>query len=358
MSAQLGLDKLQFLLPADEIAFTPDFPATIENPFNAATGEALSQRTLYTAGGRAVTGRKAKFFTDDFQLQIVPDRAGAGSLCSVQFSAGAFRGSNLEPLGVDECFGVARRVERTLKDNGATLNLSRARLARLDIAQNVRLSHPISCYSYALSAVGARKRVRKMDFGGTGFIVGNKTWEAGFYDKGAQMKELGYAVELRPVNSLRPELRLMRGRLIKSELSCEALPELRRAWPQLKPTYIRFLKRDVFRSKFEQKSEASIDFHRLARFVCDGSPRRPWHHFKSEGLPLLMVQQMGLGAAQHFAATEFGYDASTDTGSRQIERMHAELAHADFALKMQSVTRSGHKVDELYKELRERVLSV
>ncbi len=358
LDTKLGLDKLQFLLRTDEISISPDFPATIHSPRNAATGEELNTRLLYVAGGTPVTGQRAAFLTNNWQFVISPDRKSDVSFCSVQFSAGAFSKSNLEPLDSDQCFEVARAVEAELAEKGVKLDLSHAKLTRLDIAQNVRLSQPVACYGPALAAVGARKRVRKMDFGGTGFIVGNKSWEAGFYDKGAQMLELGYSPDQCPENTLRPEVRFMKARVIQDAVSCGSLPELRKNWGELKPAYKRFLKRDVFRPKIEANTDASIDFHQLARFVCEGESQRKWQAFQREGMPLFLVLSMGFERAKVYVSEEFEIDGTSDAGKKQLSRIFVQLEKADFALKMQAATTTGQEVKALYRELKRAVLSV
>jgi hypothetical protein len=358
LDTKLGLDKLQFLLPADEILFSPHFPATIHSPRNAATGEELSTRVLYVADGKAVTGQRATFLTHDFQCVVSPDRSTQSSLCSVQFSAGAFSKTNLEPLDLEQCFDVARRVEAVLAENGVELDLSRAKLTRMDIAQNVRLSQPVACYGPALAAVGARKRVRKMDFGGTGFIVGNKSWEAGFYDKGAQMLETGHLPSDCPDNTLRPEVRFLKSRVIQQAVSCDSLPGLKRAWGELKPAYKRFLERDVFRPKIEANTDASIDFHKLARFICAGDSKRKWQAGQREGWPLFLVHGMGFERAKVFAAQEFEIDGATEAGKKQLSRIYAQLEKADFALKMEAATTTGQEVKALYRELKQKVMAV
>jgi hypothetical protein len=356
MSARIGLDKLQFLLSAKDVTISPEFPATVEHSVNAATGEARETRVLYRAGDREVSGRVAHYNTKNYQFAVNQPRTGDDPLCSVQFSAGAFRESNLEPLDGDECIETALAVQKELAEKGVQLDLSAARLVRLDIAQNVELSQPVACYAPALAALGARKRTRKMDFGGTGFIVGNKSWEIGFYDKGEQMKTLGYAPELCPTNTARPELRFMKGRLIKGAFAAETLPELRKAWSELRPVYDGCLRRDVFRAALETRRHASIDFEALAALVCASVERNRWQRFKSEMAMVLMVQDMSVDMAKQFAAVQFGFDAGTESGRRQLDRINAELDSAAFALKMQALDKSGRKAAELYDELKRACL--
>ncbi len=356
LDTKLGLDKLQFLLPTDEISISPHFPATIHAPYNAATGDSCASRELYACDGKSVIGHRATFLTRDFQLVISPDRSGTSSLCSVQFSAAAFSDNNLEPLQLEQCYEKARQVEAVLSENGLELDLSRAKLTRMDIAQNVRLSQPVACYGPALAAVGCRKRVRKMDFGGTGFIVGNKSWEDALYDKGAQMLEAGHLPSVCPKNTIRPEVRFLKSRVISQAISCDSLPGLKRAWPELKPAYKRFLERDVFRPKIEANTDASIDFHKLARFICDGDSKRKWQAAQREGWPLFLVHGMGIERAKVFGAEGFGIDGASASGKKQLSRIYAQLEKADFALKMEAATTTGREVKALYRELRKKIM--
>jgi putative lipoic acid-binding regulatory protein len=356
MSPQLGLDKLQFLLPISDVTISPDFPATVENPVNAATGEALAQRVLYRAGDREVCGRVAHYNTKNYQLAVKHSRTGDYPSVIVQFSAGAFADSNLEPLDGDACMDVAQAVQKDLAEKGVLLDLSAARLLRLDIAQNVQLAHPVACYAPALAALGARKRTRKMDFGGTGFIVGNKSWEIGFYDKGEQMKTLGYAADMRPTNTVRPEVRLMKARLIKGSFTAETLPELRKSWREMKPVYNRFLRRDVFRAALETRKQNSLNLDELASVVRENVERNIFQRFMTDLAHMALVDELGEEGAKIFAATQFGFSRDTKSGCRQIERINANLASAAFALKMQARDTSGRKVAELQRELKQACL--
>ncbi len=357
MSSELGLDKLTFLLPVDDVRISPDFPARVGSALNAATGETMTPRRLYRdVDGREVTGNIASFNTPNYQFAVKPDRAGEGSVALVQFSAGAFSENNLEPLGRDRTVDVTRAVQRDLKEHGVKLDLEAAKVVRVDIAQNVALSRPVACYAPALTAVGARKRTRKMDFGGTGFVVGNKSWEIGFYDKAQEMRERGHDPADCPPNTLRAEYRSM-----KLSLTCvrdvdRNVKNLVKGWDSLRADYNQAMKRDVFRPKLEATKKQAPEFKKLATEVKKTGERCLWQRFKSEAMLMLIVQHMGLEAAKDFAATEFGFNSKTDSGSRQIERMHAELDRAAFALSMAGKNEDGDSILALYEELAAAVL--
>ncbi len=357
MSSSIGLDKLGFLLPVEDVAVSPDCAARVGSAINAATGESMTPRTLYRdTSGREVVGNIASLNTPNYQFGIKPDRAGSGSLALLQFSAGAFSKNNLEPLDRERTMEILRRVERDLDERGVKLKLERAKLIRVDVAKNVVLSRPVACFAPALAASGASKRTRKLDFGGTGFVVGNKSWEIGFYDKGEEMKEKGYDPAECPVNSLRAELRFM-----KIHPTCvrdvdRTVPNLLKGWKTLEADYNQAMRREVFRPKLEKAKKQTPDFKQLAGEVKQTGERCLWQRFKSEAMLMLLVEHYGLEGAKNFAATEFGFDASTKAGKRQIERMHAELERAAFAVQMAGKNENGDQILALYEELSAKIL--
>lgn len=358
MDTKLGLDKLQFFLPTDEIKFSPDFQPRVHRIENGGTGASLSKRTLYVADGRTVVGSSAIFQTDDFSMKISPAREGGASLCSVQFSAGAFASSNLDPLDLEAAHANAKGVEAVLLENGVELDLSRALLTRLDMVRNVPLSQPVACYAPALAAIGARKRANKADYGGTGFLLGNKSWQACFYDKGAEMLAKDYPPEECPKNTLRPEVRLMNSKIIKHRLGCSSLSELKIGFKNLRSQYRETCEKEIFRPKIEANTEASIDFSRLARFVCDGDSKRKYQAFSREGMPLFLVHGMGLERAKVFVGEAFDIDGTTEAGRRQLSRIYSQLEKANHTLKMEATTKQGQEVKALYREVRRAVLNV
>jgi hypothetical protein len=317
----------------------------------------MTPRRLYCdTSGREVTGNIASYNTPNFQFGIKPDRAGVGSIALLQFSAGAYSKNNLEPLDRDRTMEVVRRVERDLDERGAKLKLERAKLIRVDIAKNAVLSRPVACYAPALAAAGASKRTRKQDFGGTGFVVGNKSWEIGFYDKGEEMKEKGYEPADCPANSLRAEYRSMSLSLTCVRDCDRTVPNLLKGWKTLETDYNQAMRREVFRPKLEAAKKQAPDFDKLADEVTATQTRFIWQRFKNEAMLMLLVEHMGLEAAKDFAATKFGFDARTKAGRRQIERMHAELERAAFAVKMAGTNENGDLILALYEELSAAIL--
>jgi hypothetical protein len=357
MVGALGVDKLGFLLPASEIAFSPEFAPRVEDPKNGSTGEALYNFPLYRdSRGRSVSGLRAVLNTPDYQLTLKPDRSGGAAVCLVQFSAGCFADTNLNPLDADECAEAALKVQRDVRKRGCKLDLEQARLWRVDVARNVMLDESVASYAPIFSGVGLRKRVRKLDFGGTGFVVGNKQWEIAGYDKGEQMRESGFVKDSPSDNVFRPELRLLKGSVIGKRLGAKTLPELRAGWSNLKPVYLQSLKQEVLKMDSSTDVDALISWEAVARHAAE-SGGNTWTAFKSEAALMMLLKDKGLPAAEHFVATAFGYDARTERGRKWIERRTSDLRRAAGLLALQAAAPSGRTLLTLYRELEKKLLA-
>jgi hypothetical protein len=357
VSKHLGVDKIALFLPVPDVKFEPHFPATVQNPVNAATGEPKHHQQLYSTGEQIITGQRAHYNTKDFQFTIAPDRGGGPANCILQFSAGAFSDSNEVPLDRDRVALCAHDVRNELLAVGVDFPTDKARLVRLDIAKNVELSHPIACYSPVFQALSTRKSVNKLDFGGTGFLSGNTQRQFAFYDKGAEMLAKGHEAAECPVNTLRPELRMLNGRVIKNTIGSQTLDGLQSAWDMLHAVYVHELERDVFRPVMEEKAQASLDFYQEACFVMEGPSKRKFQAFTSDVGLLHLVQSLGLEGAKHFAASYLVGDLTSLTGKRQARRIYGVLEKADYAIRMGDDAPEGTPLKELYRELKRVVMS-
>ncbi len=357
MKQPIGIDKVTLFLPVSDVVIEPHFPAKIHNTENAATGRMTSVQYLFHNGERHIAGQRATYNTDDFQVTIAPDRGGGSPNCLIQWSGRAFEGSNEVPLDRERFEVVASRVKNDLADVGLKADLNTARLVRADIARNVELGHPVAAYTPVFGALQGRKSMNKQDFGGTGFLLGNTQRQVAFYDKGAEMHSKGLELDECPINTLRPEARLMKGRVVRDSLGVETLPDLLRGWDKIPGAYMHSMEQDVFRTKLEKKIGAALDFYQEAKFIMDGEFLRKWQAFKSDATPMMLVERFGLEFAKQFVAFELVDDPDTPVGKRQIRRMHAELDQAAFAIKLSEVSSDSAPLQALYEELKRAVLS-
>jgi hypothetical protein len=357
MSKPIGIDKITLFLPISDVIIEPHFPAKIHNTENAATGRMTSHQQLFYNGDRFVTGQRATYNTDDFQLTIAPDRGGGAPNCIVQWSAHAFADSNEIPMDKERIFSSAHDVRKQLGDAGLSFATDKARLVRVDLAKNVEMSQPVAAYTPVFGALNGRKSMSKQDYGGTGFLMGNTQRQVCFYDKGAEMHAKGVELDECPVNTLRPECRLMKGRVVVNALGVETLPDLLRGWEKIPGAYTHSMEQDVFRPKMEKKIGAALDFYQEAKFIMDSEFLRKWQAFKSDATPMMLVERFGLEFAKQFVAFELVADPDSASGKRQAKRMHDDLDQAAFSIRMSEAAPDRTPLQQLYQELRRQVLS-
>jgi hypothetical protein len=356
LSNEIGIDKITLFLPVSEMTVDPHFPAKVHNSENAATGRMTSHQQLFWNGERYVTGARATYNTDNYQVTIAPDRGGGAANCLIQWSGRAFEGNNEIPLDRARLEETARDVKEELAGVGLDVPIWDAKLVRVDLAKNCEMNHPISSYTPVFGALQGRKSMNKQDFGGTGFLMGNTQRQVVLYDKGAEMHAKGLDLAECPVNTLRPECRLMKGASVRDALGAETLPDLLRGWEKIPGAYNHSLERDVFRPKMEKKIGASLDFYEEARFIMDSAFLRKWQAFKADVGLLLLVERFGLEFAKEFAAFELVEDTSTAAGKRQVKRINADLEQAAFAIAMSDAVAERTPLQELYRELKQAVL--
>ncbi len=357
MSSQLGLDKLQLLLPASEVSFRPDFPAEVDTGYNSGTGESRGERDLFWDGEKFVKGKKAHLNTPNFHLDIVPHREAASSLVLVHFSGGAYADDNLEPMCQERCLRALRQVQRELSDLGCAVDLMQAQITRMDLARNPVMDFPVSSYDPAFGLIHCRKRVNMVQHGPTGFYAGNKQWETGFYDKGAEMLEKGFELAECPENTLRAEMRYKKSATVRAATGCETPRDLRKNWENFAPAYKASLQRDVFKAEVEANLDRNIALDTLFEMVRRSKAKRESAAFYKHLGMMQLVMLAGPEEATRRVVEEFGYDASTESGARQIARIRAGHRAASISLKAHAGTAMGALVKDLYRELKERVLN-
>lgn len=357
MSSQLGIDKLQIWLDVSDVSFRPDFPAIVDNPYNAGTGEYERERELFWNGDKFVKGTKAHLNTNDFQFEVIPHRQAATSLVIVKFSGAAYSDSNEQPMDLERTLHASREIEKQLFEAGCSFDMMKAKISRLDLARNVVMDLPIASYDPAFSLIQCRKRVNLVQHGPTGFYAGNKQWETGFYDKGAEMLEKGIELAACPENTLRAEMRYKKGLTVCGATGCETPKDLRKNWENFAPAYKASLERDVFKAKNEANLDRNIAIDTLFEIVRRSGAKRQTAAFHKQLGEMQLVMLVGVEEATRRVAEEFGHDARTESGAKQISRLRELYVAADISLKSHAGTATGALVKDLYRELKERVLN-
>ncbi len=369
MTEAFGVDKLCFLLPIEAVKFSPDFDGSVRQPAaSSALGrEAGRAVTLYhDTSGRAVKGKDLLLNPEDgdYQLAIRPDNRGGGSpICLVQFSAHVFGGSNLLPLGYDEVGEAVLKVQNDLWDRGARLSFERAKLCRVDIARNDVFLHPLSNYMPFAAAGGARKTTKNREFGGTGFIMGPDcmSWQLAIYDKLQEMKKRGcYGADC-PPNTLRTELRLMRGEQIKSRLglSSASLSELRANWPALSAAHHAAVKNELFKYRDEALKPSPYDIGAIRDEAVASGSKAARDNFERALGRVALIERLGLDAAITFESESFAASGSV-ADSKKLQRIERDLKAVNYWLMLHKPVRGRRAVSSfsLHQEWAENLLRV
>ncbi len=357
MSSQLGLDKVQLLLPASEVSFRPDFPAEVGTSYNAGTGEHERERDLFWNGDKFVRGSKAWLNNSNFHLEIVPHRDNDSSVFMLHFSGGAYSDDNSEPMDYERTFRALCGIQSELLQLGCSADLIAAKITRLDLARNVELDFPVSSYDLAFGLVKCRKRVNMVQHGPTGFYLGNKQWEFGGYDKGAEMLEKGIELAACPENTLRAEMRYKKSATVRAATGCETPKDLSRNWENFAPAFKASLERDVFKAKIEANLDRNVAIDTLFEIVRRSGLKRESAAFYRHLGQMQLVMLVGAEEATRRVVEEFNIDTSSATGARQAARIRQGHIDADTSLKAHAGTATGALVKDLYRELKERVLN-
>jgi hypothetical protein len=370
-TSSVAVDTAVFVVPMSQVEISPDFEAELVLPkINTATGENRCSFPLWVdTAGRRIEGVRGELNTDDFQVTVKPPKfvsaAGpaAGALAYIQCSAGMNSETNLLPLDCEALLENSLWLRAKLASLGFKISepLERAKLGRLDIATNVQLSEPVANYAPLFRAAGAAKTQSKSDFGGTGFTVGNKKrdrWVLNFYDKAAEMEAKDYPLHLRPVNTLRPELRLLKSKLICERLG---LPEptlraVRSNWPALAAAHSEAVRKQLFRHPLEAGKPSPFDYLALARGAVVSAPNRSLATFASSANFCSLVRDWGLEAARDLLYSELA-SGSGDTAKHQRARIDKELDKAAHRLALWESSPSGTPMMALYRELESKLLA-
>jgi hypothetical protein len=196
------------------------------SPYEAGNGNKTANFVLWEnkQTGEIVEGLKA-YHNDKkrrFNLEISPVR-----ICSVKFSIPKIHnGSNYYPVGKDETRAVIRAVEGYLKEAGVHCNVEEARISRLDSFRNIVTEGPCLAYYRLLQSLRI-KRTEQILYA-TSILWRNQQQQFAVYDKVQEMRSKGLDVSAYPVNTLRFEQRLLKGRKVKDSLGVETIEELLR----------------------------------------------------------------------------------------------------------------------------------
>jgi hypothetical protein len=343
------LDTLKLVLDEYEVEPGADLelqPAS----FNAGSGDFAPEYQLWRSGSQVVRGVKAWHNSERINISLKPRREAPTEqgLCTVQFSVPKLAtGSNYFPTDERGTQGALDDVGKYLGSMGIKTNMERATLARLDAAQTHAMREPFDGYLPVLSRLQG-KRAQRREYGGM-MLWGNTQWEICGYDKLEELRRLKRSVAGLPVNSLRMELRALRGQKVKSLFGLRSVAELRDGLDHVREVYRSEMERQLFKHELPEESLlSSSDLVEQLRAAQEVSPH--WYQtWKSAFAMQQLAPQME--ALKHAVRVVAPNRETAYRIIKQLEQGERE------GLALQKIGPSSRTWGERYNELRDKVLA-
>lgn len=247
------LDTIGLRSIPGEFIVSKDAPLIVyPGSFNISNGEVLNDFRLFDLEGEEITGSKAILNRDNYQVTI--DARG----CYIQLSIPKYaRGSNYRLSDKRESIEVLNNLERTLADEGISLNIQEAIPGRLDACKNISLEHSTGNYFSFIPSLGGSRMNAKSGYNDgikrTGFQWSNSRQEIVCYDKRIEMQTRKEAITGIPKNTLRFEHRLRNGRKIKEALGFNTVADMLKDFGRIEENYNTTLKESIFKYEADDK---------------------------------------------------------------------------------------------------------
>lgn len=189
----VGIDKLKFSSPGYRIADLNSSDLRMKQPDLIAGKEQASESfCIKDLRGQKLKGTLAYLNTDLFNLTIDQTSARLEFNPSKPYHAFELCSNDKE---------LRQRVDNVLltldQTHGIQLDLSEAKIRRIDLASNQTLKNPIGLYSEVFSVLKMKRQKRQGSFNQETFNFGTKgTRFFQFYDKAKELEEDNYAPEI------------------------------------------------------------------------------------------------------------------------------------------------------------------
>ncbi len=343
------IDTLKLCLNDYEIA--PRAPLELQpSSVNVASGAMRANFPLWHDGTRSIEGAKAFYNGEDFNVTIKPisPTEPDSIACLVQFSVPKVAtGSNFHPTDHNGTASALKLVQKHLRGIGIKTNIKTASMSRVDVFKTVEMDEPYSAYHSVLSMLQGQ-RMAKRDYGTT-FLWANTQQEICVYDKLMEMQQRKASIAGLPVNSLRCEHRMLKGRKVQDTLGMKTVGDLLAGYDHVRDVYNAAMQKQLFqRSVSDVKSYSA----RHAREELEFMRTHNRHWFRAwvlaKGMRSLDVDVESLKGVINEVA------GNRSTAHRAIKQLHDAQLDA-VALKI--ITPAKRPIGALYEELKRKVLA-
>jgi hypothetical protein len=343
------LDTLKLSLTDYYVSSNPDLqvqPPTV----NLGTGEVVGSNLLWRSGGREVVGAKAFHNGEDVNITLRPsdNKTFTSALCLVQFSVPkVVTGSNYHATDYKGTEAALEAVQKYLDKVGIKTNVKTARVSRLDAFKTVEADEGFEAYSPVLSMLKGQ-RMAKRDYGTT-FLWANTQSEICAYDKLEEMSRRKQSVSHLPTNSVRFEVRALKGRKVRDWLGISSAGELPQALDHVRDCYNATMQKHLFKPELSEHHVLRAKTIEAQLLQVMGTER---YWFRS-WLNAVALERL----APELEAVKVAIKA-LPASRPQRDRILRELEQARIdAAALRVLGPSKRPIGELYSELREKVLA-
>jgi len=316
---------------------------------NYKTGETDNKKLFQRSSGQWVKGSKAFLNADNFNLTIKPNNLTDSSYIWVSLSVPKFlTGDNFYPLDDNDAKGLPSGLETELKNRGIGLNADNLKISRLDTFQNVYASETFNDYIPVFQLLRAKRQNRR-DYGST-FLWENSYRELCIYDKLTEVQNRGYQVEGYPKNTIRFEYRLLKSKSVNNALKFKTVNKLFGNLDSVRKVYQDAMRYHLFDLETsEVKQLVSSELRTVVKHYLENGGR----YWLSN-----MLKDYGAYSIARLSSVDmFGSIVEELSGNRMTAyRAKKYVRECQNQVAMLEVLECGKTIDELYRELKSKVL--
>lgn len=367
-SSNIGLDTFSLTFPVSGCTISPDFVAQIAASTKSDGTFEKDPCVLWKdTTGRSVYGAKAFLNTPNFNLTISPIPVGV--YVTINASARAFAENNADTMHEARFRNVIQLIESELFERGLNCNLFYVpHFNRMDISRNVHLEHICPAYismfrNYSRARGAQFRRVAHDD---STFDLRMRMIEVSIYDKGKEQAEKARTTKKRvpASHTMRGEVRFLKTREVGKQFDVKKLspaallddggfsefPSLHRRAMETSFFDTERLSQDAVIMNHDNAKQLGEIERRVAQLAIAGSAE-----YNRLVVYALHVAAYGVDGARAWYV-ENVQQGETEAAKRKRQRFEKELHRVAAILGAVVEESSGLMHDELYSELKAKML--
>lgn len=198
---------------------------------------------------------------------------------------------NLEPL--------ERTLEKELEKSKIYVdNVLNLKICRLDVASQGVSALPMAQYRNAMELMGGKYLKKSMDFGATGILQKNKSFQSTIYDKSAHAKEMNCPIK--DINLLRCEQRAIKSSSVKNYFAPTLIELLNLSNKELKIKWNKLLDAKVFHKTYQLTFDFNTEKQIFNEIFKNHPNNAVLNYFAMEGVTATIQKMGGIDVVMEF----------------------------------------------------------